>query len=595
MVAPVDNSKSTYTIQQGDSPWKVAQKSLQIRGASLKGDAIIREMNRLAQINDCNSVDDFTKKYFFSTGKKLKLDNTLTTSDKPVNVSESSDTVSTHVVQQGDSPWKVARENLLSRGDSINGDSIYREMQRLAELNGCDSIDSFAKTYFGTPGKELKLDSTLSNVKSEKKVTIPKEEVKPKTTNTTIKENWTKTQAFYDEINGMESDKEKVLNWHKKYPADGNFVIVDKKSCTATFYSPDGEEVTSFMVGLGDEKGDDYLTAERRMTSAGIYTVNYKGSGRDDYARLYNDNIFQMTTDRGETGVALHQIPNGNKARQGLNYDGNLENNRYSNGCVNFEQKDFEKLKGYIGVGSKVYILPEDPNNYLVAKNGQLNLTQKEYTGQVKTSTKNRTYVPINEVVVPADAVQTAKDFGNALKDNKESLMKDLALSSDEYNDIALVAMGIAQQESDFGDSQKYKLKEYGQWAINVLKWVKGNNSYNSRGLTQMKLESYTDPVTKNLLYKYNITSDDLDNPEKSAIATMIVLGGMYKNELNSAKVKQNMKELNIKPMDALLYVWNGRTYELTRGTATPDKNIYVQNVRKYASQFDFTQSYSLS
>ena len=331
------------------------------------------------------------------------------------------------------------------------------------------------------------------------------------------------------------------------------------------------------------------------MTSAGIYTVNYKGSGRDDYARLYNDNIFQMTTDRGETGVALHQIPNGNKARQGLNYDGNLENNRYSNGCVNFEQKDFEKLKGYIGVGSKVYILPEDPNNYLVAKNGQLNLTQKEYTGQVKTSTKNRTYVPINEVVVPADAVQTAKDFGNALKDNKESLMKDLALSSDEYNDIALVAMGIAQQESDFGDSQKYKLKEYGQWAIDILKWVKGNNSYNSRGLTQMKLESYTDPVTKNLLYKYNITSDDLDNPEKSAIATMIVLGGMYKNELNSAKVKQNMKELNIKPMDALLYVWNGRTYELTRGTATPDKNIYVQNVRKYASQFDFTQSYSLS
>lgn len=490
---------------------------------------------------------------------------------------------STYVVSKGDCAWKIAKKILKERGDTVSTDSIQKEMLRLAKINNCDSIDDFNSKFFSKIGLTLNKDSTAEIPASSDVAT------KPVAIENQSAKKWSSVKQSYEKINNLPDDKSKVLEWHKLNPTTQNFVIVDKKACKAIVYSPDGKELTSFMVGLGRQKGDDYMKPnnERPMTSAGIYTIDAQGSGKDAYARLYNDNIFTLTTDKGATGVALHQIPNGNKARVGVNYDGNLENNRYSNGCVNFEKEDFEKIKQYIGVGAKVYILPEDSNNYLTVKNGQLNLTQAKYTGQVKVTNKSTEAKPIK--IVTKNFKGQSKEFAQALVSNKVRLMQDLGIDNDTYNDLTQLSFGIAQQESQFGDSGKYFIKEHCQWAVDVLKSFSGNKSGNSRGLTQMKIKSYTDPKTRELFKKYGITEASLSDPKKSALATMIVLGCMYTNELPAFST--TIQNKGIKKMDALLYVWNGRKYELRNGTATPDKNNYIANVRKFSKDFEIYQA----
>jgi lipoprotein-anchoring transpeptidase ErfK/SrfK len=102
-------------------------------------------------------------------------------------------------------------------------------------------------------------------------------------------------------------------------------------------------------------------------TSAGIYTIDYRGNGTDAYSGHYGSNIFQMTSEKGATGVAIHQIPNELPGRYKLLGNDNLEDNRMSNGCVNLRKKDFEDLaKLQVGKGSKVYVLPEEDNNFIM-------------------------------------------------------------------------------------------------------------------------------------------------------------------------------------------------------------------------------------
>lgn len=554
-----DVKSNVYTVKRGDCAWKLAQKSLKAKGQEVNNDTIIQEMKNLAKANNCDSVDDFNKKFFSTIGLDLKL------TSNPENVdcestlaggghSEQLDSAKTAKSLRAQRDSSVVSERTVEKADSTRVEKVKvarGDSTHTARVDSAKMTQAMRRIAQGT----ALADST----------------------------SWKDIQAQYTRINQLSDDKSKVLEWHKQNPTDQNFVIVDKKACKATVYSPDGKEVTSFMVGLGRQKGDDYMKPnnERPMTSAGIYTIDYRGNGRDGYARLYNDNIFTLTTDKGATGIALHQIPNGNKARKGVNYDGNLENNRYSNGCVNFEQKDFKELEKHIGLGAKVYILPEDDNNYFVVKNGQLNLTQKKFTGQVMTSKKSKNVSTI-KIKANKGFNKNSKAFAQSIVSSKKSLMKDLNLDNDTYNNLASLAMGIAGQESQYGESNRYKLKESMQGAVSFAKSILGNKSYNSRGLTQMKIESYTDPKVKEMFKKYGITPESVEDPKKSAQATIIVLSCMMKEIPKSSKIDK---------MDALLYIWNNKKKELTRGTATPDKNLYVQNVRKYAKDFEIYQA----
>lgn len=399
---------------------------------------------------------------------------------------------------------------------------------------------------------------------------------------------WEEIQNEQDGINKLPTDKERVVAWHKKHAAQNpeNYVVIDKKACEALVYSADGDVLTAFEVELGKEKGDELLKYRKEnpiaTTTAGIYTINYKGTGKDAYARLYNEDIYTITTDRGgETGAALHKIPNGNTGRRHLFYNGNLEDNRVTNGCINFLPEDFKKLEKYLkdGVGTKVYVLPEEDNNYIMVKNGKLHLAQKEYTGNVITSLPSCDSTQIH--IVPSKIISQGNEFAQALETNKSKMMKELDIDNDTYNLLTNLSLGIAGQESQYGESSKYWWKENFQKSISLFKRIIGRHSFNSRGLTQIKIGSYTDLQTRELFKKFDITEENLGNPEKSAIATMIVLSCMYKNELPALKDK--IAQLGMTKEEAVLYLWHGRKHEITKGTATPNENIYIKNVEKFA------------
>ena len=163
--------------------------------------------------------------------------------------------------------------------------------------------------------------------------------------------------------------------------------------------------------------------------------------------------------------------------------------------------------------------------------------------------------------------------------------MKDLKINGDIYNELAKLTLGLAGQESKYGTSIKFKLKT--EATQDLLKSITGNNSFNSKGLTQIKFDGVNEEVKK-LFNKYGITKDNLNSGDNAALAQIILLSHMYNNELPA--YRKYTKEKNISDMDALLYLNQGKRDELINKTATPDKNIYIQNVKKFANDFKIKQ-----
>jgi len=62
-------------------------------------------------------------------------------------------------------------------------------------------------------------------------------------------------------------------------------------------------------------------------------------------------------------------------------------------------------------------------------------------------------------------------DYTKSLSENKQNIASAMGLSDDEYNHLAQLASGIAQQESRYGMSMKYMAKQ----ALGEL----GNKAYN--------------------------------------------------------------------------------------------------------------------
>lgn len=144
----------------------------------------------------------------------------------------------------------------------------------------------------------------------------------------------------------------------------------------------------------------------------------------------------------------------------------------------------------------------------------------------------------VDEAVPSMDS--HGKRFIFALAENKESLMKDLDLNDEQYDNLADIALKISKNESQFGSSLKYRAymvaESYlaGAYGASKVREYKSadNDPTLSRGMTQYKIGFATD-AEKELFDKYNITYDNLTTniqyPEKSAVATLIHLGSIQK------------------------------------------------------------------
>jgi len=192
------------------------------------------------------------------------------------------------------------------------------------------------------------------------------------------------------EINSMENNEQKIKEW-AKYNSAENYVIIDKKDCSANVYDKEGKEISRFEIGIGTEIGDDFndtsglVGKSKNTTPAGEYTLLKNIFNKSAYGEFsLSLGKTPNRTQKAKKVVALHQVPKfREKDRLKKFYDGNLANNRMSHGCINFMQDDFKEFTKYIKAGLKIYVLPEEKDNSLIlAKNSknEFELAQTKYT-----------------------------------------------------------------------------------------------------------------------------------------------------------------------------------------------------------------------
>lgn len=173
--------------------------------------------------------------------------------------------------------------------------------------------------------------------------------------------------------------------------------------------------------------------------------------------------------------------------------------------------------------------------------------------------------------------------FIQALAAHKAELQEIYQIPGTEYNLLAHMSVGILGRESLFFRSNRYRLKEAMPWAVRLAKiieiYLEGSNrspSDSSRGPTQIKI------VPKKIAEHYAITSDNLHEPENAAVATM----GYLIEALGELKRRVRVNKLDfITPeryVDYLPYIYFGGTRALVKKTATPESNLYVQDMKRY-------------
>ena len=394
------------------------------------------------------------------------------------------------------------------------------------------------------------------------------------------------------------------------------YFIVDKSTGSAHLFIGDSL-VTTFEVAVGEKVGDretkvnsiyldgdgnqvsvneattvvdgmrylkDGYTSQTnwndgtKTTGAGIFKVKSVGD-------IYGSTGFFLETEQGlVTEMSLHKA---DSVRSELISDGSPDNNRLTNGCINFLYQDIDAaIENGFDAGSSVFVLPDNPNNVYRVSEGQLRFESSDV--DVNRSTpKTKPYVaqPVT-FFAGKDVNQESKEFLVNISKYKADIM-DLypSLSNNEYNRLAKIAYGIFGQETSFGTyggmrGQLGRLKDLTQIELNKLGidevsvlGVKLPAKDPSVGLTQTRLSSI--PKEGRNKFDINNPKDLLDN-EKSAIATMLTIVNMYDVEV---KVKEDLE--SIVPL-----AWNNRDEfkKANKGDKSTYKNKYVENVNKTAS-----------
>lgn len=443
------------------------------------------------------------------------------------------------------------------------------------------------------------------------------------------------------EINKM-SDEDIIKSVDHK----SNYAIVDKKNKKLTVYSPSGDILYSTNnIGVG-ASGDDYNTytkttkdkkliagAGNMSTPAGITRV----SGIGEY---HGQKSFQRARFDPKTGKWDHDISSS------MHHEASA--GRGSNGCIRLLGNTGNELYNFIKKGDFIYTLPEKEGSRFVVREGSLNYIADNPYGEDSGEKRlwddynvhiNKDFRPLNisvknsdispdilpkwiynvydskngvnssnaflgvisaiDNIAKMDKLGNIKEYSDAISYNKERIMSEFDIDSYTYDRMAMLAMGIAEQETKFGVSARYIGKQaIGDQGVDIAKrfrsLLNGNGwndrSYNSKGITQIKIEGDNDE-TKKIYNKFGIDKENILKPYNSGIATMLRLASIYKNEVVGRGFKDN-KGNDIDKFDALLYKWMGKGRLLNNGKASPDDNDYINNVKKYIGNFDFKVKY---
>lgn len=379
-------------------------------------------------------------------------------------------------------------------------------------------------------------------------------------------------------------------------PRTRNYVVLDKAEGKGYIYSPNNEILSTFVIATG-KSGDDYNTityvdedgnlidgAGNMATPAGISRVNgeltYHGYPALRRARYnpktgkYDSNLISL----------IHYYPD-------------TSDPHLSNGCVRTTKDGIDALKKYVGMDTEVFTLPEKGGSRFVVREGSLNFVadrasqhdvpnpREKYWRDYNVQ-EDKSYKPVNFERRTGSASEAEQAFVNNLEVIKEAMQREFNIDSRTYNEIAKLAIGITNNESNFGDSIRYTLKNspVGALLTGIRKMIKGTDR--SLGLSQIKMQG--DNEQMQALYKkygLNPSMSEMSDPKNCSLATMLRLLYMYKTEVERGKFT-GQDGIEITPLEALLYKWMGRNNQLTQHLATPLQNRYITAAKKYANNY---------
>ena len=485
----------------------------------------------------------------------------------------------------------------VKKGDTLNeiAKSHNVSWHTLARINNLDNPDLIIA------GQDLILPDTYREQKplsEEKWISVEKLQKNNDDVNALTDENIIVKSQMINDPNQRYVVVDKKNQRLKLY--HGDEVITDFEILTGT-NKGDAQTVTVPIDQDGDRKITEAdkvggiwkvdWSKGNLSTGAGKYTISQQSPTSID---LYNNApSFNLVNEAGvEVSTAIHGAPD-----YRLKYFNNedINDNRSSNGCINGKCSDLQGLYDMgLPTGTPVYVLPEDQGNTFQMVDGKASLRMSQdnrekyqkynVDGESRRgqggnySTNTLSYKPIraqfdevgfrNEIFTAFDfndekeLKNTTMPFISALVENKREIMKEAQIPGDVYNQIAKMAFGIYGAESHFGDTHsaqgnfmraanKYSRQLLKESGVDVADSSSPDvdskyNFYNlqgdnrSVGYTQMRW-SHLNEREKKSLKKMKINSNaDLLNPEKAAIATALVLGIRY-NEQLSSKQKKNM------------------------------------------------------
>lgn len=517
----------------------------------------------------------------------------------------------TYTVQKGDSPLKIAIENGLSL------DEFYRLNPNSRKMIYPNDIVKL------TPDTKTKL------------VNIRKEQER-------------EAKLNFDNISAIQGVRH-----------TDNYVIFDKKNRSLTVFDKDNNPIYTTDQLMYGKSGNDYNTvtytdkkgklidsAGNMSTPAGISMIsgitNYHGHVAFTRARIKNGEINKIHPYKVNKDGSYQRDNNGNKILDENTlvpdniassfHFGNIgKEPRVSNGCVRIGGKQLEELSNFIGTGTMVYTLPEKGGSRFTLKGGRIHYTADNPSGNDDKDNPKRFWddynVAIDKSYSPLQINfkrtgnkmydDNRRAFAQALVSNKKQFQSDFGLTSDEYNRLADLALGIAEQESKYGTAKSYIVKQsfttplitpthrmllagsgipaiienvampFGRAARQLFRGQMPHNVFvaPSKGLTQIKLRD-DNAEMQEIYNKLGIDSRSISSPYNSALATLARLAHMYNNEVKGRKFT-GANNIPIDAYDALLYKWNGHNEQLTRHLATPNVNNYINNVRRASRNFD--------
>ena len=186
---------------------------------------------------------------------------------------------------------------------------------------------------------------------------------------------------------------------------------------------------------------------------------------------------------------------------------------------------------------------------------------------------KYKDYVPNEQIKYlgsndeSEDKKQNREKYINKMMGRKEELMKAYNLSNNEYNDLVKLSAGILDQESEYGTSTRYKLKNIPGVQF-AGKWIKGET------LEALDLDEYSvGPGQSKPKYFPSKAGEKFGITPESEEATLITVLDRYSNQVPS----------NLKGTPAGYL----KTANVYKGMSS-DYNEYAQSVLDKAASFGF-------